>query len=214
MEQSSFRWYFDYISPFAYFQHIKLRQLQKEHPGLIIEPIPVLFAGLLKHHSHKGPAEIPAKRAMTYLYCDWYARQNDIPFSLPFAHPFNPLPLLRYTIARRCDAQVIDKLFSHVWMKSAEHPDFASLEALAEVSGFENIADLSAAPQVKQTLIDHTNTAIASGVFGVPTLEIDNTLYWGLDMTEMAMSHWLGELDVTSNESARLRNLPVAQART
>src|SRR6185503_13327824 len=47
------RWYFDLISPYAY---LHLKQFRKLPTSLEIEYVPVLFAGMLKHHGHKGPA--------------------------------------------------------------------------------------------------------------------------------------------------------------
>jgi 2-hydroxychromene-2-carboxylate isomerase len=88
----SAEWYFDFVSPFSYLQCEQLPALEKK---LRIHYRPVLFAGLLKVHGHKGPAEIPAKRRFTYRYPSGEARALGVPFKFPAVHPFNPLPLLR-----------------------------------------------------------------------------------------------------------------------
>ena len=49
------RWYFDFISPFAYLQSTRLTQLAEYRE---IEYRPILFAGLLKHWGQLGPAEM------------------------------------------------------------------------------------------------------------------------------------------------------------
>ena len=116
MSQPAIDWYFDFISPFAYLQWQRLR---REAPQLALNPKPVLFAGLLGHWDHKGPAEIPPKRGWTYAHCLWLARQHDIPMQLPSAHPFNPLPLLRTCIALGSSADVIDRLFSYIWREGS-----------------------------------------------------------------------------------------------
>ena len=59
------KWYFDFISPFAYLQLGRFKELPQD---LDIEPVPVLFAGLLKHWGHLGPAEIPSKRRFVYRF--------------------------------------------------------------------------------------------------------------------------------------------------
>jgi 2-hydroxychromene-2-carboxylate isomerase len=51
------RFYFDIISPFAYF-YVKLRH--RLEPRLQIEPVPVLLGGLLRGAHNQGPGEIPA----------------------------------------------------------------------------------------------------------------------------------------------------------
>ncbi len=59
-------WYFDFISPFAYLQQIRLREFPND---IAIQSRPVLFAALLNHWQHKGPAEIPAKRPIYLSTC-------------------------------------------------------------------------------------------------------------------------------------------------
>ena len=48
-------WYFDFISPYAYLQSTRLDDFAQH---AVVRCHPVLFAGLLAHHGHKGPAEI------------------------------------------------------------------------------------------------------------------------------------------------------------
>ena len=90
-------WYFDFVSPFAYLQSEQLHLLG---PKTRVRYRPVLFAALLAAHAHKGPAEIPRKRAFTYRFALWEARRLSIPFKMPHEHPFNPLPLLRLVVGR------------------------------------------------------------------------------------------------------------------
>ena len=86
------KWYFDFVSPFAYLQNFRLEEFSSH---LNIERKPLLFAGLLKHWNTKGPAELNAKRIFTYRYVQWMAKRLDIPLRFPEHHPFNPIPLLR-----------------------------------------------------------------------------------------------------------------------
>ncbi|MDA8007686.1 MAG: DsbA family protein, partial [Gammaproteobacteria bacterium] len=74
------------------------------------------------------------------------------------------------------------------------------------------------APQIKTQLRESTDAAIARGVFGVPTLALNNDdgdaqLFWGLDMTEMALECLAEPRRFRRGEYARLAELPVAQAR-
>jgi 2-hydroxychromene-2-carboxylate isomerase len=66
--------YFDFISPFGYLYFKMLDRLPAE---IELEFKPVLFAGLLKHWEHKGPAEIPGKRKFTYRFVQWKAAELD-----------------------------------------------------------------------------------------------------------------------------------------
>ena len=116
------RWYFDFISPFAYLQW---RRLRSDHADIALNPKPVLLAAILNHVGQLGPAEIPQKRRHTYRIVLWQARQAGIPLRFPPAHPFNPLPALRLCLAApdrpQPRAEVISRLHAHVQDVFNEH---------------------------------------------------------------------------------------------
>ncbi len=192
-------WYYDFISPFAYLQHILLKEIRRERADFQYTPVPVLFAGLLQHHGHKGPAEIPPKKELTYRYCEWYANRHQIPYQQPATHPFNPLTLLRLALSRGNTLHVIDRLFHYVWVESGADPTFFTVDAIAKIPGFETAVAETSHTAVKSQLRENTEMALSRGVFGVPTFQLDETLFWGLDMTEMMLEHWgrIGQADAT-----------------
>ncbi len=199
-------WYFDFISPFAYLQYVQLRRTAE----LTVQPCPVLFAGLLKHWRHKGPAEIPAKRSMTYQYCHWLAQQYAVEFKAPPSHPFNPLAALRFAIAGNSAPDVIEAIFSAIWRRGLDINHKQTWAWIAERTGHTDIQAMIAQPEVKQALHTNTDTAIAAGVFGVPTLSLDGRLFWGLDMTDMALSYLRHPQHFDDAEYRRLANLSAA----
>ncbi|MFN5701927.1 MAG: DsbA family protein, partial [Betaproteobacteria bacterium] len=81
--------WFDPISPYA---HLAFEHLPQALEGLsvVVDYKPVLFGALLKHHDHKGPAEIEPKRAWTFRQVAWQARSLGVQLDLPAQHPFNP----------------------------------------------------------------------------------------------------------------------------
>lgn len=179
-------WYFDFISPFAYLQW---RRLRRDFPELSIRPKPLLFAGLLKHWRQLGPAEIPGKRIHTYRIVLWQARAIDIPLHFPPAHPFNPLPALRLSLAAKDIHLACDLIFKHIWEQGLVADTPESLQPVAEALGIKDIAASLANLEVKNRLAQNGDQAIALKVFGVPTLVINNQLFWGNDATEMAMQY-------------------------
>ncbi len=63
---------------------------------------------------------------------------------------------------------------------------------LADLARQLGLADAERAvsdPRVKQQLHDNTDWAISRGVFGVPTLVIDEELFWGHDAFDMALDY-------------------------
>lgn len=204
-------WYFDVVSPFAYIQFESFDRL----PGdLDISLKPVLFAGLLGHWETKGPAEVPAKRRQTYIYCHWLAGRRGIPFKTPPRHPFNPLTVLRLAVALDAEPKAVRAIFRHIWGEGNDGQDPESLTALAASLGVDDLEAKVSDPAVKAQLRANTEEAIARGVFGVPTFVVDDEeIFWGEDVTEMMVDYLNDPELFRRGEFERLRDLPVAAAR-
>ncbi len=173
--------YFDTISPFAYLAFERLPQVLAGC-SYAVEYRPVLFAGLLQHWGQKGPAEIDPKRAWTFRQVHWLARQHGIELDTPAQHPFNPLALLRLALASHADLRpnrrVVQALMRHVWVGGADALDPRRLAQL--IQEIAPVLDPSS-PSVKQALRECTDAALRAGVFGVPSIECEGRLFWGLD---------------------------------
>lgn len=180
------QWFFDFISPFAYLQSERLDELPV---GTQIECKPVLFAALLSHWGQKGPAEIPSKRRFTYREVLWIARRDNIDVRMPPAHPFNPLSALRLAIALGSDRDVVHNIFRFIWAEGNRPDDPESWDKLMQRLGVCDAQERIAKTEVKNQLRTNTAEAISLGVFGVPTIAIDNELFWGYDMTGMAAAY-------------------------
>ncbi len=179
------RFYFDYVSPNAYLAWTQIHALAERY-GAAVEPVPVLFAGLLDAHGQLGPAEIPAKIA-------WMSKSNlrkaarlGVALEAPAYHPFNPLLALRVSsmplepAARRA---IVDGLFRGVWVRGLHVSDAAVVARIAGECGLDGAALVGAAvePDAKARVRGQTDDAIARGVFGVPTMETAGELFWGYD---------------------------------
>ena len=199
-------WYFDFISPFAYLQCERLNRLPE---GTRIEYRPILFAGLLNHWAHKGPAEIPPKRRFSYRQALWIARRDGISFRAPNEHPFNPLNALRLAIALNCEADKVRSIFRFIWAEGHRPDDPDSWITLLEYLNARDAGDRIASPGVKSALRSNTDEAIAVGVFGVPTIAVEKELFWGYDMTDMAIDYLRDPLAFEDPEMQRISNLPI-----
>lgn len=224
-------WYFDPVSPYAYL-HFKLfdRIVWPDGVAPQIEYVPVLFAGLLKAHGMKGPAEIAEKRRHTYRMCVWLAQKHGIALRLPPAHPFNPLHALRLLIGAAYPAGAVtgpvtstvtggptrtqvEAVFDCIWRDGNDVNAPAVFAALARQLGVDDAQSTIARPEVKQQLTANTERAVQRGVYGVPTFGIDDQLFWGSD-TLALMNAWLADAALfTAGEMARIDALPAAAVR-
>lgn len=183
----------DFISPYAY---LAFEQLPEVLMGFsyAVSYKPVLLGAILRHHGQLGPAEVPPKRDWTYRHVQWLGHQHQIELAMPAIHPFNPLPLLRLSIAcaRASDPNryVCETVFRHVWRGGADALDPARLQLLREQLAPELEPD---SDKVKARLRQNTDEAIALGVFGVPAFSVDDKLFWGFDALPMLRNYLRGD---------------------
>ena len=192
MKQLTF--WFDPISPFA---HLAFECLPEALAGLSysVSYRPVLFAGLLKVWGQKGPAEIEPKRLWTFHHVAWLAHRHGIPLDVPAQHPFNPLALLRLMLAcaperSTPNRQVCEAVLRHVWRGGHDANDPARLYELTRQLAPQLDPNDSA---IKERLRAETAEAVSRGVFGVPTIEVDGRLFWGLDSLDMLAAFLRGD---------------------
>ncbi len=178
-------WYFDFISPFAYFVSESLERLPE---GVELRPCPILFGALLQKWETRGPAEIAPMRRFTFRQVRWLADKNNIPLRMPPAHPFNPLKLLRLCIAMDSDPVVVQRLFRFVWAEGRSSDDASDWKGLLEELGVEDGESLISAPEVKARLRLNTEEAIDKNLFGVPSFVIDNEIFWGFDSMDFLLA--------------------------
>jgi 2-hydroxychromene-2-carboxylate isomerase len=221
MSPRTIRFSFDYISNNAYLAWAQLPPLAAKF-GCTIEPVPVLFAGLLEAHGTLGPAEVPAKSRWMVKNILRKTMRLGVPMNAPAFHPFNPLLALRVSSlpldATARDA-LVDALFKAVWVRSLHVSEPAVVQRVADEIGLDGAALVAQAtqPEAKQRLRRQTDDAIARGVFGVPSMEVGDELFWGYDdfpQLEMVLAgedplagSWLTGQFPTSNPSAMRRQV-------
>ena len=212
------RFYFDFISPFAYLGWTQIHALAERHRRAV-EPVPILFAALLNRWGHKGPAEIEPKRAYTFKYAARIAHDLGVPMRPPPAHPFNPLLVLRLaTVPQAPDAlrTLIDRIFSAVWADQVDATNPDAIAAVVDAAGLRG-TDLLAranARENKDRLKTQTAAALAAGVFGVPTVDVQGELFWGQDSFPHLERYLRGEDPIDPAQLAEWAAMPVGVHRS
>jgi len=204
----SLRFCFDTISSNAYLAWVRLPALAESF-GVRVEPEPVLFAALLEAHGQLGPAEVRPKAR-------WMSRNNlrkaallGVPLRPPHSHPFNPLLSLRLCsleLPHERQAALVTTLFDATWGHPLDVSNPGSMTRLLEDAGFDDAAELVARtrdPAVKDRLRERTDAAIQRGVFGVPTFEIEDELFFGYDDLPYLEAFLAGRDSLDPAEAAR-----------
>jgi 2-hydroxychromene-2-carboxylate isomerase len=184
----------DFISPYAYlaFEHLPqaLQGLRCE-----VHYRPLLLGALFKHHGNTPPPDVPSKHAWVFRHVAWLGHAHGIALEAPASHPYNPLPHLRLALAASHDGDisrnVAETLFRAVWRGGHEAIDPQRLAALEQRLPLAREANDDA---VKAQLKANTDAAIAAGVFGVPTFELEGRLFWGFDSLPMLRACLQGDL--------------------
>jgi 2-hydroxychromene-2-carboxylate isomerase len=227
------RFYFDYISPYAYLGWTRVGWLERE-TGRVVEPVPILFAGLLNHFGQKGPAEIAPKRDYIFKHVLRLAHSFGVPLSPPPAHPFNPLVALRVTSAIEDPKQqrvAIDALFAATWGGGGGVDGVESIRWALAGTGLpvEELIERAQSAEIKARVRRQTDDAVERGVFGVPTIEVwgagagegagagagggEGELFWGVDSLPHVVGYLLGEDPIPEGFVERWAELPVGADR-
>ena len=203
-------WYFDFISPYAYFSSETLDRIPE---NISITAKPILFGGLLHHWQTKGPAEMAPMRQFTYRHIQWIADQNNISLNFPPEHPFNPLRLLRLCIAMGSTIRAAQSLFRFVWQEGCSSDNQNDWENLISSCGIGDIEMTITQQSIKDKLRTNTEEALSAGVFGVPSFVINNEVFWGYDAMDFLIAYIKDPELLNSEGMKRADSIPEGKQR-
>jgi 2-hydroxychromene-2-carboxylate isomerase len=135
---------------------------------------------------------------------------------VPLAPAIDIRAYISGTLATAADSrpEIIHTIFRFVW-QDGRLPD-TPLEwfELTSLLGLPNADAQISASRVKDDLRATTDAAIARGVFGVPTIIIDDRLFWGFDATDMALDYLQDAPVFKTDAFAKVREVPVGAERS
>ena len=191
MSGEPIRFYFDFISPFAYLGSVAIERTASRL-GCEIEWRPVLVGiTILKIMGMKALPETPLKGP--YLQRDFVRQAGylDVPLAknaAPIASLIAPLPPMRAFVALNDRDKALAKRFAQEvftarWVHRENPSTPEGLTSIAQRLGIDPAPLIAANDDaaVKERLTAQVNDAIAQGVFGVPTFQIGGELFWGAD---------------------------------
>ena len=178
---------FDVGSPTAYLAWTQLPQICAE-TGATLVSTPMLLGGVFQATGNASPAAVPAKGRYMTADLTRFAKRYGVPFAHNPYFPINTLLLMRAAVGvqlrlpERFDIY-LKAVFSALWVEQKNLNDPAVLMATLRAAGFEptTMQALVAEPAVKDALRANTESAVARGVFGAPTLFVGETMFFGQD---------------------------------
>lgn len=183
----SVEFFFDLGSPATYLAYTQLPGICEQTGSQLIYR-PMLLGGVFKATGNASPATIAAKGRYMFVDLSRYANRYGVAFRLNPYFPINTLLLMRAVTGVQMHhperfLDFIDCLFRALWVDGRNLNDPAVVAAVMAEHGFDAqaILALTVDDEVKQTLKQCTEQAIERGVFGAPSMFVDDQLYFGQD---------------------------------
>lgn len=179
-------WWFDFSCPYAYLSSTLVEDLAAR-TGAELIPEPMLLGGVFQARG------VPAVLASTFSAAKAQhmaqdvariAARHGVPIRWPAGHPMRTVLALRTMLAAgQPFLPLARRFFAAYW---AQERDISSEDVVASIlreAGHDAEAVLRRAgsEEIKDELRLRTDRAIAAGVFGAPSFEVDGVLEWGQD---------------------------------
>jgi 2-hydroxychromene-2-carboxylate isomerase len=187
--------YFDFGSPTAYLAHKRLQQLSEQY-GCTLNYEPILLGGLFKASGNTSPVTVPAKgKYMMAEDLPRFARLYQVPLVINPHFPINTLNLMRGAVAMQGQnyfETYVDAVYDAIWVNKENMGELEVIGRVLADAGLdaEQIIASTQDPEVKTQLISNTESAVALGCFGAPTMFMDGQMFFGQDriqFIEMAL---------------------------
>ncbi len=184
--------YFDFISPYSFLAHEKIKKLEKKNL-IKIKYKPILLGGLHNLHGIKAPAFIPSKAKFLVRDCKLIAEKNNYKFKFNSYFPIKTLNLMRGIFIAQED-QIekiyINNIFNSIWRDGLNMNDQVVIEKILKNTEINPKTFLLRASNqnIKNLLKKKTDEAFEKGIFGAPTFFVNNKIFWGQDRIEFAVS--------------------------
>lgn len=176
--------YFDFSSPWAYLAATRIERLAADAGSTLAwKPIDLARVRALVERPDAPP---PCAAQFAYMVSDIqrWARRYGVAVGMPVQASTNPV--LRGCFFARdagCETRYIHRVFRARWAESADLDDAAVIQAIAEDCGLDTAAFRDAvASEASAALLEaNCQEAAGRGVFGVPTIFVDDEMFWGND---------------------------------
>ena len=182
-----FKFIFDFGSPKTYLVYKLLPGIEKR-TNIKAEFVPVLLGGIFKSTNNVSPIEsfktVPAKGKYDDLDTARFVKKHNIAFNFNSNFPINTLNLMRGAIYAQ-ENEIFDKyvevVFKSMWVDNKKMDDLEVIQSVFLENGLpvKEIFEGTQDQKIKDKLIKNTSEAVEKGVFGAPSLLVNNELFFG-----------------------------------
>ena len=189
----SIDFYFDFISPYSFIAHKKIKYLNQNNK-LNIKYKPILLGGPHNLGGITAPAFNERKMKNMKNDCNLIAAKNNIKFKWNDKFPINSLYLMRgyISIDQNCKEKYLDICFDAYWKDNIDISHNESLDKILKKSQidkevfFKKINE----KEIKDELKKFTSDAFEIDIFGAPTFIVNEKIFWGQDRLEYAIDEY------------------------
>ena len=182
--------YFDFISPYSYLAHQKIKLIK----NINFNYKPILVGGLHNLQEITAPAFIKAKLKYMISDCNLIAKKNNTDFIWNSKFPINSLNIMRGYLFINDEVKnlYLNKMFDAYWKENLDISNEKIIKTLIKknriepISFFDGIKD----PKIKEELKNVTQEAHDKEIFGAPTFVVNNKIFWGQDRLEFALDEY------------------------
>ncbi len=182
-----FKFIFDFGSPKTYLVYKLLPGIEKR-TNIKAEYVPVLLGGIFKSTNNVSPIEsfktVPAKGKYDDLDTERFVKKHDIAFNFNSNFPINTLNLMRGAIFAQENGifdKYVEVVFKSMWVDNQKMDDLEVVQSvfLKNKLPVKEIFEGTQDQKIKDKLIKNTSEAVEKGVFGAPSLLVNNELFFG-----------------------------------
>ena len=183
----SIDFYFDFISPYSYLAHKKIKKLKE----INFKYMPVLVGGLHNLQGITPPAFIKPKLKHMISDCNLIAEKDKSDFIWNSKFPINSLNIMRGYIFINNDVKdsYLNFIFDAYWKNNLDTSNEKVLMSILEKCkiNLNDFFDGIKEPKIKDELKTVTQAAHDREIFGAPTFVVNNKIFWGQDRLEFAL---------------------------
>ena len=196
--------YFDFLSPFAYLAHDRVCGLARVY-GRKLTYIPIDLPAAKIAAGNTGPSnrDIPVKLRYLMTDIDRWAKRVNLPVSFPASmdsHRMNAGTF--YALDKGLGEKYVREGFNLGWGLGGDIGSDETLTRLAEIMGWSpaEFIEFAGASKALPEYVASNRQAVGKGVFGVPTIIVDDQMWWGNDRLDF-VEEYLAEVYIKPGKS-------------